>query len=580
MAPVVTLARRLPVKKLLPLILSALASQAYAVDHGANGAADHKTQTLAGAGNLNITLSATGVNGGDGTLSGGNGGAASAVLDLTAAWQASGTISAYGGNGGNVVPASQDGLYGAGGDATATGVLRGAGASGSAYAQGGAFGGQYAGLPNAGNATSSLTAWTSGAQAVDLSSSAYAGQGGGASTATLAVDSGVSQQAAGTASVTANVKAIGNGAYSPGDSTATLNLRGTGNLTGTSLAQTGPSYEDTFVHISPAAAARSTVTGVTTGKHDVTLSSTAKGSYGPYGGPGSTATVSGQSGSGKVLVTADASAPAQSFGSGSAYANAVARTTQQGGSSFAKATANSSVATARAEAYSVGTGGSTAIATASGDDWSGGSSQAYATSTASDGGSGLLVAGASTSSSGTAISRAAYGGLSVALPSLTDGPQSQVVVTAGGAAGLGAGMQAASGGNIAYSVQEGQHNWQQSAPAGHLWITFMEGAAGSVPFSSLDLSISNNGQSLYSVSFGSVAEANLFFNGQTLDLGPLGAGLQNFSIRSDLTGPTANYAFNYSLAVPEPLEWMLMLSGLTVVTLAARRKSKAASRPV
>jgi hypothetical protein len=278
-----------------------------------------------------------------------------------------------------------------------------------------------------------------------------------------------------------------------------------------------------------------------------------------------------------VVVTANANTPAQSFGMGSASANAIARTAQQGGSSLAQASATASGAYARAEAYSVGTGGSTAIAKAAGDDWSGAGSSAIAKSSASDGGNGLLTATTSVDSSGTATSRAAYGGLSVALPVLNNGPESQVVVTAGGTAGLGAGMQAASGGNIGYSVQEGQHTWQQSSAAGHLWITFMQGEAGTVPFSSLDLYIANNGQSLYSVSFGSVDEANLFFNGRTLDLGPIDAGLQNFSIRSDLTGATANYAFNYTLAVPEPMEWMLMLSGLTLVMLAARRKSQAAA---
>jgi hypothetical protein len=497
------------------------------------------------------------------------------VLDLTAAWHATGNVSAYGGNGGTPAPENATtGGYGTGGDAAATGVLRGRGATGSAFAQGGSYSNAVAGAPNAGNANSSLTAWTSGAQATNLSSAAYAGQGGGASTASVYADSGVSQAAQGTAAVTANVIAMGNSAFSPGDSTATLTLLGTGKLTGTSLAQTGSTYEEPFMEVSPAASARSTVLGTTSGKHDVTLSSTAKSGYLPYGGAGGAfATASGQSGSGKVTVTADASAPAQPFGTGGyANAHAIARSTAQGGSSYARANAAGDGLAVLAEAYSVGSGGSTAVATGSGNG------DVIARSTATDGGGRTLAASSWSSaveSSATTTSEAAFGGLSIALPTLGSDSSSRVVVTAGGAAGLGAGMQLGIGPNVGYSINEGTHTWQQSAAADHLWISFLDGAAAPAAFYSFDLYISNNGQTLYEGSFSSAAEADLFFKGHTLDLGPLTAGAQNFSIRSDITGPTGGYAFNYILAVPEPTEWLLLLSGLTLVMLAARRKSKA-----
>lgn len=320
-----------------------------------------------------------------------DGGVASAVLDLTAAWHATGNVSAYGGNGGTPAPDSATG-YGSGGDATATGVLRGGGATGSAYAQGGGYSGTVAAVPNAGNANSSLTAWSSGAQATDLSSSAYAGQGGGASTASLLVDSGVSQAAQGSAAVTANVIAKGNSAFSPGSSTATLSLYGTGKLTGTSLAQTGDSYEDPFTAVTAGAVARSNVLGVTSGKHDVTLSSSAKAGYSPPYSGGAVATVSGQSGNGRVVVSADASAPLQSFGSGgAASARAVARTTALGGSSSARASASGDGVDVLAEAYSVGGGGSKAVATGSGGVNGG---DVIARSTATDGGNRTLVASA------------------------------------------------------------------------------------------------------------------------------------------------------------------------------------------
>lgn len=477
-----------------------------------------------------------------------DGGVASAVLDLTAAWHATGNVSAYGGNGGTPAPDSATG-YGSGGDATA---------------------------PNAGNANSSLTAWSSGAQATDLSSSAYAGQGGGASTASLLVDSGVSQAAQGSAAVTANVIAKGNSAFSPGSSTATLSLYGTGKLTGTSLAQTGDSYEDPFTAVTAGAVARSNVLGVTSGKHDVTLSSSAKAGYSPPYSGGAVATVSGQSGNGGVVVSADASAPSQSFGSGgAASARAVARTTALGGSSSARSSASGDGVDVLAEAYSVGSGGSKAVASGSGGVNGG---DVIARSTATDGGNRTLVASAWSSAAEatvTSTSEAAFGGLSIALPTITSSSQSLTVVTAGGTAGLGAGMQLGIGPNVGYSINEGTHAWQQSAAADHLWISFLDGAAAPAAFYSFDLYISNNGQTLYEGSFGSAAEADLFFKGHTLDLGPLTAGAQRFSIRSDITGPTGGYAFNYILGVPEPTEWLLLLSGLTLVMLAARRKSKA-----
>ncbi len=570
MNPVVALTRRMPAKRLLPLLLSVAVSQAYAIDHGANGAADNKSQTLSGVGNVTATLSAQGSNGGDGTLSGGNGGAASAVLDLTAQWTATANISATGGNGGSVLPANPDSGYGYGGDATASGILRGAGATGSATAQGGSFSGFYSGAPNAGNANSGLTAWTSGAQAVDLSSSAYAGLGGGASVASLSIDSGVSQPAAGSASVTGHVKAIGNDAISAGNSTATLSLRGTGQLTGSSLALAGAVLDDPYVGQTPPATALSTVTGVTSGKHDVSLSSTAKtGVLYPADGT-AIANVSGQSGSGKVVVRADASAVSYTYVLGAASAHAVARATEQGGSSTATASAVGMSNGALAEAYSVGTGSAKAVAIGStGETLGGGSTIAHSTST--DGGQRALYASVTSASNYTATSETSFGGLSLALPGL-QGPYAHgyATATAGGAAGLGGGVQTANGPGFGYVDLETRHSWQQSAAADHLWLKFLD--VSSTPIGYFSLDISNNGQGLYFGEFYSQSEADQFFSGHALDLGPLGAGMQNLVIRSSLA--TGSYGFSYILAVPEPLEWMLMLSGLTLVMVAARRKAR------
>ncbi|MYN30021.1 hypothetical protein [Duganella levis] len=564
------LTRRLPVKGLLPLLLSAAVSQAYAIDHGASGAADHQSLVVAGPGNVSTTLTATGGNGGDGALSGGNGGAASAVLDLTALWTANATISATGGNGGKVVPANPDSGYGFGGDATVTGVLHGAGATGSATARGGSFSGLYPGVPNAGNATSSLSALTSGAQAVDLSSSAYAGLGGGASVASLAIDSGVSQPAAGYASVVGNVKAIGNDATTAGNSTATLSLHGTGKLTGSSLALAGAVFDDPYVGQSPPATAFSTVTGVTSGKHDVSLTSTANvGVQYPANG-NATANVSGQSGSGKVVVRADASTVSYTYVVGSATAHAVARATEQGGSSSATASAVGMTNSALAEAYSVGTGSAKAVAIGStGETLGGGSTIARSSST--DGGQRALSASVTSASNYTATSETSFGSLSLALPSL-QGPYANgyATATAGGAAGLGGGVQAANSPGFGYVDLETRHSWQQNGTADHLWLKFLDVTSAPLGYFSLD--ISNNGQALYFGEFNSQSEADQFFLGHALDLGPLGVGMQNLVVRSSLA--TGSYGFSYILAVPEPFEWLLLLSGLTLVMVAARRQSR------
>jgi hypothetical protein len=525
---------------------------------------------LSGTGNVSATLAAAGGNGGNGTLSGGNGGAASAVLDLTAQWTAAATLSATGGNGGNGAAGADSG-FGIGGDATATAVLRGAGATGSATAQGGSFSGLYPGSPNAGNAISSLSAWTSGARAVDLASSAYAGLGGGASTASLLVDSGVAQAAAGNASVNANVKAIGNDYFTPGDATATLTLRGTGKLTGSSLAQAGSMQDDPWVGNSPLPTATSKVSGVTSGKHDVTLTSTAQVGTQFRTDGSAIANVSGQSGSGKVLVTADASAVTYTYVGGYATAHAVARTTEQGGSSSAIAKASAFSPDALAEAYSVGTGGSKAVANGgSGSDIAAGST--VARSTATDGGVGSVSASVSTGINYIATSEAAYGGLSLALPNLS-GPYANgyAAATAGGAAGLGGGVQSARSPNVGYVDLETRHTWDQGIAADHLWLKFVGVDSKPVDYFSLD--ISNNGQSLYFGEFYSQSDLDQFFSGHALDLGALGATMQNLVIHSSLAG--GEYGFSYILAVPEPLEWLLMLSGLTLVMVTARKRRAA-----
>jgi hypothetical protein len=452
-------------------------------------------------------------------------------------------------------------------------VLRGAGALGFASASGGNFRNYNPGYPNAGSGRSSLTALTTGAQAVDVASNANSGIGGGSSTAMLYVDSGVAQPAAGNASVTGNVSAISNWGYTTGDSNATLTLYGTGNLTGSSLAQTADPSNDPYTGGGTGGAARSSAVGITVGNHDVTLSATATSGNALFFGAGNaTATASGQSGSGNVVVNANANANAHItlHQDSNAAALASARTTEFGGSSTAHATALGDNVQARAEAYSVG-GAATAVAVGQGL----GGSVSADSATNNGGGRGLFAnvsAGVANYDQFTATAQAAFGGGNLALPVLGTDAMGLVSVTSGGASGLGGGVQAAVANSRGdYISLHAQHTWQ-SAAGQHLWIDLLGATSAGEAFYAFDFSISNNGAVLYSNSFSSVDEANLFFSGHLLDLGVLGAGMQNLVINSGLYAVSGGYGFNYTLAVPEPLEWLLMLSGLALVMVAARRK--------
>jgi hypothetical protein len=571
-------ATRFPVKGLAPLLLAAVVSQVHAdpwdsPPYGADGVADYRSFTWSGSGNQSANLSAVGGTGATGMLRGGNGGAAGAVLDLTAEWQAAGSVSAHGGHGG--VPDPDNiyyGMFGTAGDAEASAVLRGAGAVGSATATGGDYRNYNPGVMTAGSGRSSLTALTTGGLAVDVAAGAYSGSGGGTSTASLYVDSGWSRPAAGSASVTGNATAVSNWGYSTGDSTATLTLYGTGKLTGASLARSEDAANDPYTGGGSAGSASSSALGITRGKHDVTLSATASsGNALFYGAGNATASAMGQSGSGNVVVSANADAHLTLHQNSSANALANARTTDFGGSSTAYATAVGDTAAARAVASSVG-GASTAVAVGQGL-----SGTVSAESSTIDSGTRALSASVSSglqdNAQFTANAQAAFG-TNLALPTFGNGSMGWAVVAAGGASGLGGGMQAAATDSFWGPITlRGQHTWDATAGQ-HLWINLLGTTASSTDAFNLDFSISNNGAVLYSNSFGSQDEANVFFSNHILDLGLLGAGTQNLVINSTLTVYGGGYGFNYILAVPEPLEWLLMLSGLTLVMTAARRNAR------
>jgi hypothetical protein len=295
-------------------------------------------------------------------------------------------------------------------------------------------------------------------------------------------------------------------------------------------------------------------------------------------------------------------------GNGYAEAVAAAQTLQAGGASHATASAVGDNARSYAFASGVGNGGIVGVASGQGSAGAAladsiahaanGASQVHGTAVASFGdGVGF--------SSAASYSSANYGGAAYGLPALDGSFQAVSNVNgapgaAGGAALLsaspnvaaalagpliGSGVQGASyaidgAGQALTYVMTGEFQFEMVAGR-NLLIGFLGASALNTGFDLLDLSISNHGVSLFSHTFSSLAEANLFFSDRVLDLGLFGAGMQDVIITSSLTASSANgYAFSYALgsavtAVPEPSGWLLLMVGLTAVLVVARRRRAA-----
>jgi hypothetical protein len=101
-------------------------------------------------------------------------------------------------------------------------------------------------------------------------------------------------------------------------------------------------------------------------------------------------------------------------------------------------------------------------------------------------------------------------------------------------------------------------------------------------FSTLELSITNNGVALFSQLFTSAGDASLFFHDRVLDLGILGGGMQDVRITSQYgyLAPGA-FAFSYAVgtsaasAVPETSTWLMLVLGLGVMVAGARARRQA-----
>lgn len=522
---------------------------------------------------------------------GGAGGGANASLTLRAAGMATGEALAIGGDG-----VGAYGMFPAAGSGVASLTLSGAGASGHSVANSGAGVG--------GAAASTLRAVTSGALAVDVGARA-GGVANASASADVYVDSGYGAAPAGTAAVRGRAFAGGGGGGDGTLSSATVNLFGSGGIVGVSDARGGDAAGgDCYYGCVRGGAAFSGASGITSGRHDVTISAYARGGNAVsdsgllMGGGSAAAAAYGKSAGGVVTVKAEALSQGYESDIGGARASAI--TTAAGGASLAEAryvavpgTWNPDAAyVARADAASVGAGGARALASGQGlrgdlraDAAADGAVAVSGRAALTGFGDGLAESRASVG--GAVAALGPFDGRMQALSQVTGAPPgadaapplaalAALAAPAGGASWRAVGAMAAAGGasaaeavtqaGIAFNAGAGQHLllglFAPVPPAGNIF--------------GLDFSVTNNGATLFARTFTGASELDLFFNSQLLDLGLLVAGRQQLLVSSVWhLGEGAGYGFHYALgasAVPEPGTWLLLVMGLGGVLLAARRK--------
>lgn len=506
--------------------------------------------SLTGTADVTGTVSATGGN----TRYTATGVAAPATalasLNVTAGGLATGTVTAQGGE------MSYIGTYYYN-DGAASLILVGAGARGSALAVGG-------------NATSDVSVRTTGAQAVDVTSTARLGiagrYNGGTATANTDVSTG-----AGSGNAAVRAAAYADGGSSTGTAIANVRVVSAGDIVAIAGAKGG--YASMCCH-NLSGEAITSVIATTSGSHDVNVTATSVASIGSangtpsYAGNG-TATAFGSTGSGVVNAVADARG-GEVFGVTVASAHAV--TTDSGGASHASAVATGVDVTAQAQANAIGRQGS---------------SLGFGSTAAG------VVARFATATGSSQFSQSAWalpaaGGDYVTAVAMAARAVTGATIIGGAINGeaIGAGMHAVS--NTYTITPDPWENPLPPTPAVSTWFQFATTAEQHVQiafssgagtgFDMLEFSILNHGQELFSRSFLGSADADLFFNGTLLDLGWFGAGMQDLVIRSAFTFTTpGSYGFNYLVgtsvsAVPEPSTWLAMLLGLGTLVMVARRR--------
>jgi hypothetical protein len=156
---------------------------------------------------------------------------------------------------------------------------------------------------------------------------------------------------------------------------------------------------------------------------------------------------------------------------------------------------------------------------------------------------------------------------------------SALATSLSGATVVGAGVMGSSYGGTAGSgtahVFSGSAAFNYSFDSPYsLSLGFLGMNAFNGGFDSLEFTVVNNGSTIYSHTFTTLADATSFFTDQTLGLGTFSGGL-NMLVEYDLTASSARgMDFSYLVAtapVPEPEIWALMLVGLGMLGIAKRR---------
>lgn len=524
------------------------------------------TGTLRGT--ANVTGSARAVAGG--AYQADTAASASASLTVAAGGLAKGDVAAYGGNLSYIMGSTN-------GPATADLTMSGAGAQGRAYAEGNA-------------ANSNVNVRTSGALAVDVVSTAQVAlafrNSGGSATANTDVGT---TPGGGRAAV--NAAAYADGGSVTGTANANVRVVSSGDIVGIARAKGG--YPSMCCY-DVSGDAYTSAYAETSGKHAVTVSAISVANIGgstsdvpAFAGSGA-ATAYGRSGSGVVNAVADARG---GYHQGATTANASAVTTDRGGVSNARATAMAVDVAATASAAAIGRNGATVRFAGTAAGTAARSATVYASSQFSQADFALPAAGGD-----------------YVMANVMAAPDTTGTLTPpSGAAGIdnvvGAGMHAMANSSAineylpVIAPQQTSGEFAFAAEAGqHLQMAFLSGAGSG--FDLFELTISNHGVQLFSRAFLTGAEADLFFNGSLLDLGPLTGGMQDLLISSTLnyTGP-GGYAFNYLLglgsgsgigagigngngvtAVPEASTWLMMVIGMGGMLVMARRRAGPVAR--
>jgi len=572
------------------------ASSALTLTSGRNGTA------------IDALVTAIGGEGGYQYFSNGTGGVATASADLRGKGAVNGRVVASGGNGGyggnataslrasgtGIVRGTVEANGGAGqdgwstlksnyGSATANLALSGDGTQGGSFSNG-----SYA--------TSNTTVSGTGMQAVDVQSQAVSngatGVDIGAAIANTVVNTVRAGVAAGTAAVRAVSVALGGERIET--ATATTDVRAAGDIVASSRAVGG--YTSNGATDSLAGESLSKTRAITSGAHNVSVTATALSNIGDASGArafrgDATASAYGRSGSGIVesVATARGGYYGYTFENRNSHANAAATavTTGAGGVSLARAEGEALTLNIKATAQGIAASGGAVTYAAGASSARGNLAQTSASSQFRASAFELpQLAAVSTMSAHVGagpVDAAALGlGANVAA----------AIPTVLGTGVHAAGIEALIDETPAVLTTSGEFSFATDS-AQRLLLGFVSSTFAGAGFDALDLTISNNGVTLLSQSFTTLAAANLFFNDHVLDLGLFGAGNQHLVINSSMTyAQQGAYAFNYVLgggssfntsalgvamldnvsAVPEPSAWLMMSLGMGGMLLVARRR--------